>query len=1140
MFGGLIFKAERLQYRCRSNATGGTATSNMFPINLGHGASLSTFFTPNYFSTALGFSMSVSSSHWVITGYNEPDENPTTSATLNFPAIATNTTVSFDYYSEDCDSILDFFDVALYMNHNANWELHIGSIEWRLNGELKGAWGSMTLYSTMTPTPMCIPVMPGALNISAYSSITFGEPGGIALPGHTESEITSIGGAGFRYLQDGVWKSPPVTFPEPYTLGGVYDLDGILVGGTMWDGTIHCRHYRLWDYVFTGTVGIYDTYRYDNKTEGASASGTIIPDLPKTVARLNDDYAAIIYRGGFPRVTEAARLVDLVHRDGYPLTSPPWIFTDEREKLPAHSQFLATVQNSEHIIEAPMLQPTYSACNISKSVFDFTRENELVVPTGSTEWWWIGGPPFPPGFDQPQVTRRNDAGYYTFPNSIDTDSQVQSYLTHQNKLVEYLNTWANPHWSYFLWMPPDSSSESVKWKIEGIGVNPPDYWLDARQQHIEHPSLPTGERLKIRNHIVTEPLGQNGLAGLMHDQTFGQITSFWGISRFHTDKIEPQASITTNINTAPAWSIGDGEGTITVSNDHVTIHPAADASTIHLTLDVGRFTEYPYMAPHTTTEQSVGWSGDSITSVTVEEVGIDKSKVVLTDTPARLEKKLGTAKKYVGTWKQDYGADYISDIGKDIYKPTSASMSSSIMSSPEGVFTFRLLPARGYDKLLFTITIDSPSDILINSPTFYNGWEVEDTALLRESAMESSVLVKDGPQWRYGQWCFYDPMLGFLNPPLVKEAIGMPTVLDWLAFKRLVWQCKGAFEDLYAEVVTLYDEGIEWTQLKHLAADPFNEIPVTHSFMHRTDNNLLGIMVNSYSEVPPLAGWVNASRDDELQPSDGFSQTAYSLCSTKQWLATTGQEGDNVNELIKPPNDSVLTAADLPRGYLGGFHKQIVDGSEAIDWLVRKDGIDWAKVRPWHGYFSILYASLDIRSISYDTSDAMRHYLAYVNEEGRIWVKRADNILPFDWQEEDSGFDASAVCVRVDRRSKSQMLHLLFAHEDTVYWAKSLDEGATWTMPQTIAPGTFPAMLISRSGIKYIYWVDGTAVKGTILSPTDEVIQSVFTAISPVDEDSGIAVDESTTTKGKPRITLAYIQDGDAKTQTSNDGKTFS
>jgi hypothetical protein len=417
---------------------------------------------------------------------------------------------------------------------------------------------------------------------------------------------------------------------------------------------------------------------------------------------------------------------------------------------------------------------------------------------------------------------------------------------------------------------------------------------------------------------------------------------------------------------------------------------------------------------------------------------------------------------------------------------------------------------------------------------------VEDTALIRESAMESLMLTKDGTQWRYGQWGFYAPELGFVNPPFVRQAVGMPTALDWLAFKRLVWQCKSPWEDLTSEIQSLYDEGIEWTQIKHLAADPFNQSPLTHSFIHNTTNKMLGVMVNSYSEVPPLAGWANAERDEDLQLGGDYEQKAYSLCTTKQWLVTPGQPEDDVNQLIKPPSDSILTLASLPRGYIGGFHTQVVNGSEAIDWIVRKDGVDWARVRPWHGYFSILFESLAFRTISYDTSEAMRHYIAYIDVEGKIVIKRADNIIPFDWQDYDTGIDASAVCVRVDRRSKNQKLHLLFAQDNNIKWATSLDEGATWTMPTTIAPGTFPTLLISRAGMKYIYWVDGTAVKGKILSATDEVIHNTFTAISTVDTDSGIAVDESFTAKGVYRVTLAYIEDATAKTQTSLDGRTFS
>lgn len=1084
MFAGRVFKAERLQYRCRSNGSG-SASSGMFPIQLAHSASLSTFFTPDYLSTALGFSMSVSSSRWAVTGFTQPDENPQTSATLVFPAIATNASISRAYWSSDCDAVLDFFDVALYMNHNANWELHIGRIEWRLNDELLGAWGGLTLYSTMTPTPMAIPVIPGAMNISASGSVTFGEPTGIPLPSYTEAEMTSTGHIGFRYLQDGVWKSPPITFPTPFVPPPApYGLDGILLGGNMWDGVIRCRSYKLWNYTYTGQDRGYDTYRYDNISEGASASATIIPDLSKSVERLNDDYAAVVFRGGFPETFEEGRIVDLIYRPEYGFSSPPWYVVQERRVHKPYTQFLSTVQNAEHLIEEPMKQPTLSMCNVSRSYFDFTRWNELVVPIGSTQWWWIGGPPMPPWAGSPQITRKNGGVYYTFPNRI-SRSQTLGYLSHFSNRIEYLNTWANPHWSYLLWFAPEESPASVHWKVNGAPVTPQEYWLQARQQHVEHPALPAGERLKIRNHIVTEPLWQNGLSGLMEGQVFGQFTSWWGISRFIADPITPIAAVAFDTRSVPAWRTEDG--TIAVGAGGVTVTPTAGKSTITVDLDVGRFGEFPYMLPHTATEVTVGWNGSEVTGGKASQIGADGSATTLTDTPGRFRKVRGGSKKYAGTWRQNYGVGYTDDTGVDLYEPTKKSMSNAIMSDNERVFSFGLLPARGFDKLRFEITIepDTPQPFTITFPVFHNAWDVSDLQFIREAAYFTSVLTPDGPWWRYGVWTFYNPFLGLLDPPSVSVAEGMPTALDWLATKRIAFLGRSPFDLMYEEIATLYDVNIEWTQVKHLAADPFQQTPVTHSFILKGQNKIVGAMVNSYAEVPPLAGWPGPTRDANFKTTNGYSQTAYSLISTRQWLVQPGDPTDPVNRLLKPPftpENNRITNAPPCSGYIGGYHRDVVDGSEQIDWRIRLEwkgkDVDFARVRPWHGYVWVPGDSVaGFFALRMCRDEHLGFLHAVVPSSPGVKLRSWDETKGVDRERDVTDDEAQIAAIAWSRESRQ--LVVVYCHteeDDTVVIKRTAtdSQGLKWSEPEMLWEGNGAANAFDAAGREYVsYWFDG-------------------------------------------------------------------
>jgi hypothetical protein len=224
-------------------------------------------------------------------------------------------------------------------------------------------------------------------------------------------------------------------------------------------------------------------------------------------------------------------------------------------------------------------------------------------------------------------------------------------------------------------------------------------------------------------------------------------------------------------------------------------------------------------------------------------------------------------------------------------------------------------------------------------------------------------------------------------------------------------------------------------------------------------------------------------------------------------------------------------------------HNHAVTNSES-DFRIRlgADTKDYASVTPWHGYFAnILFAlSEAAKSLSYDTSDAMRHFLAFIDDGNRVWLKRSDNQIPFNWEVLDTGIDSDSLNVRVARVSKAQTLFLAYSYEGQIFLTHSLNEGGNWEVPETIADGTFVAFVISRSGARYFYWLDGTVIKGQIRSPQNEILKATFTAISGVDENSSIAVDESFSVQGQSRITLAYIEGGEAKTKTAKDGVNFS
>lgn len=91
-----------------------------------------------------------------------------------------------------------------------------------------------------------------------------------------------------------------------------------------------------------------------------------------------------------------------------------------------------------------------------------------------------------------------------------------------------------------------------------------------------------------------------------------------------------------------------------------------------------------------------------------------------------------------------------------------------------------------------------------------------------------------------------------------------------------------------------------------------------------------------------------------------------------------------------------------------------------------------------------------------------------------------------------------------------------------------------------IGSGTTPTHIDARKGIRLMYWVDGTVVKGKHFDMSNNVLKEDFTAIDTVDEGFGIAVDEIYAEHGsKWRVEMLVYKDGEITTYISENGITF-
>lgn len=163
-----------------------------------------------------------------------------------------------------------------------------------------------------------------------------------------------------------------------------------------------------------------------------------------------------------------------------------------------------------------------------------------------------------------------------------------------------------------------------------------------------------------------------------------------------------------------------------------------------------------------------------------------------------------------------------------------------------------------------------------------------------------------------------------------------------------------------------------------------------------------------------------------------------------------------------------------------------------------------------------------------------RIYRAYV-KDGTVRFGFADRLL--SWTDRDTGTGADWVNVRLDRNC---VAHLVYEDGGEVKLTSSYDDGTTWLMPTTIATGKKPTIVIGPDNKRYLYWIDGTTVKGQIRDAAGVVVESTFTALAGPVDDQGVAADIAKGVGFTQTVVLLVVVSGSLTQYVSTDGKTFS
>jgi hypothetical protein len=214
-----------------------------------------------------------------------------------------------------------------------------------------------------------------------------------------------------------------------------------------------------------------------------------------------------------------------------------------------------------------------------------------------------------------------------------------------------------------------------------------------------------------------------------------------------------------------------------------------------------------------------------------------------------------------------------------------------------------------------------------------------------------------------------------------------------------------------------------------------------------------------------------------------------------------------------------------------------VDGTEGTSFFIRKGSVDYAHVSPNHGYLFVIKGLPPGVKPSYDVSLSGRHGRTYLSD-GKIQAGFAPNGSPAEWQDLDTGIEADSCCSRFVKAATVETFRLYYSHEGTVYETHTINEGASWSAPVTVATGTSPAFDETHASPRFVYWQDGTDIKGIVYDAQDNVVIDIFTALSDADADTGVAVKESVGANGAWRMGLIYATGGELTYKRSLNGVT--
>lgn len=660
---------------------------------------------------------------------------------------------------------------------------------------------------------------------------------------------------------------------------------------------------------------------------------------------------------------------------------------------------------------------------------------------------------------------------YTFPSYVGPSSDMAGYLGHALERPRYINSWCNPHWSFFLWFEP--------WKVDGSPEGVEEYWLQLRQQHIDNAGLPSPSR--SRNHVVSDGLANDqGMRAFFNAFTGG--LPWVGVNRWQTKSVTPLTDYTYGTGSASLWSVDDG--TLSTDATGVTSTPAGSfAGNPKFEMLLSSWTVEPFLWPALADAGVFDWVTGNISAVSVSLKGRNGETVAWPCTRGvESAWPKGQPSKYCGSWVQDYGADGVVDQGAD---QDAGGDSATVYADPALCTAAQGLADYTAAKLVFTVTpIDPTMPVTVKWPRL-KYTKSASRLLVNESAQDQVHVHPDGPGVRTGDLAWYDGFLGWINPPLVEPGTSKTTAVDGLEYDRLLLRgvaYNGGSPDLTTELTQ------RWTSFEVNSVGGVARNSVSFFFPNSGSVDWRMALVNTISEVPPLGTMPVRKRDTSTwQPTGAWAQETWIWAQDYTRHVSTLVPG----HVFEPLGGQWTASGAGVTGWLVTEHHHVLDNSESgfnIKQLAHVRGKDF---RPWRGSFEV-WAPDQARAIWNAVSRPGLYHEAW-QQDGAIWHAASYHGRPPN--DESNELDAADEARFATYDHGMSRIHYVFAVDGDVKYAQSTDHGRTlWTMSTVITGAKHPHISISRtSGYEIVsaFRLD-TGTQGTIVAVSRHLGESAW------------------------------------------------